>query len=128
MRGRPDGAGHIAFRGSSPNRKQVFEDALTQTGTPRSFDRPCLHYVVCPHQFVWLICALASFMLPTSTSARCISRFDATTLWHLDAAEWAPSTASFATDAFNASVEQCSPRKRRSVIKMWPVALCQRAT
>src|SRR5450759_3866619 len=80
------------------SRKQVFEDALTQTGTPRFFDRPCLHYVVCPHQFVWPICALASFMLPTSNSARCISRFDATTLWHLDAAEWAPSTASFATD------------------------------
>jgi hypothetical protein len=24
--------------------------------------------------------------------------FDATTLWHLDAAEWAPSTASSASD------------------------------
>jgi hypothetical protein len=24
-----------------------------------------------------------------------VVRFDATTLWHLDAAEWAPSTASF---------------------------------
>jgi len=27
-----------------------------------------------------------------------VARFDATTLWHLDAAEWAPSTASFASD------------------------------
>jgi hypothetical protein len=24
-----------------------------------------------------------------------VVRFDATTLWHLDAGEWAPSTASF---------------------------------
>jgi hypothetical protein len=28
-------------------------------------------------------------------------RFDATTLWHIDAAEWAPSTTSFA------SIERC---------------------
>jgi hypothetical protein len=27
-----------------------------------------------------------------------VVRFDVTTLWHLDAAEWAPSTASFASD------------------------------
>jgi hypothetical protein len=26
-----------------------------------------------------------------------VVRFDATTLWHLDAGEWAPSTASFAS-------------------------------
>jgi hypothetical protein len=28
-----------------------------------------------------------------------VVRFDATTLWHLDAAEWAPSTASKAAQA-----------------------------
>src|SRR3974390_911195 len=28
-----------------------------------------------------------------------VVRFSATTLWHFDAAEWTPSTASFATDA-----------------------------
>jgi hypothetical protein len=28
-----------------------------------------------------------------------VVRFNATTLWHSDAAEWAPSTASFATFA-----------------------------
>jgi hypothetical protein len=27
-----------------------------------------------------------------------VVRFDATTLWHLDAGEWAPSTASFAPE------------------------------
>src|SRR5215475_9794520 len=27
-----------------------------------------------------------------------VVRFDATTLWHVDAAEWAPSTASFSSD------------------------------
>jgi predicted nucleotidyltransferase len=34
-------------------------------------------------------------------------RFDATTLWHFDAAEWAPSTASFSTDAFSTPADQC---------------------
>jgi hypothetical protein len=29
-------------------------------------------------------------------------RFDAATLWHFDAAEWAPSTASIATPSFEA--------------------------
>jgi hypothetical protein len=32
-----------------------------------------------------------------------VVRFDATTLWHLDAAEWAPSTASLAIEAGNAA-------------------------
>src|SRR6266851_805060 len=32
-----------------------------------------------------------------------VVRFDVTTLWHLDAAEWAPSTASFTTDAVEAT-------------------------
>src|SRR5260221_10584486 len=35
-----------------------------------------------------------------------VVRFDVTTLWHFDAAEWAPSTASIAT-------ERSSPRCRR---------------
>jgi hypothetical protein len=34
-------------------------------------------------------------------------RFDATTLWHFDAAEWAPSTTSLATEPFSASFGQC---------------------
>src|SRR5262245_30446759 len=33
-----------------------------------------------------------------------VVRFDATTLWHLDAAEWAPSTASFASIALRTRV------------------------
>jgi len=34
-------------------------------------------------------------------------RFDTTTLWHSDAAEWAPSTASFTTDAFSTRADRC---------------------
>jgi hypothetical protein len=34
-------------------------------------------------------------------------RFDATTLWHFDAAEWAPSTTSFATKPFSWSRGEC---------------------
>jgi hypothetical protein len=34
-------------------------------------------------------------------------RFDATTLWHSDAAEWAPSTASFAAYLFSRSAALC---------------------
>jgi hypothetical protein len=34
-------------------------------------------------------------------------RFDATTLWHSDAAEWAPSTASLATEPFGADADLC---------------------
>jgi hypothetical protein len=32
---------------------------------------------------------------------------NATTLWHIDAVEWAPSTVSFATDAFSTRANQC---------------------
>src|SRR6516165_1974612 len=38
-----EAAGPNALRGSGPNQKHAFKDALTQTGSP---DRPCLHYVV----------------------------------------------------------------------------------
>jgi hypothetical protein len=34
-------------------------------------------------------------------------RFDATTLWHFDAAEWAPSTTSLATEPASAKPRQC---------------------
>jgi hypothetical protein len=37
-------------------------------------------------------------------------RFDATTLWHFDAAEWAPSTASFATELVKVDVYICPLR------------------
>jgi hypothetical protein len=33
-----------------------------------------------------------------------VVRFNATTLWHSDAVEWAPSIASIATDPFGADV------------------------
>jgi hypothetical protein len=34
-------------------------------------------------------------------------RFDATTLWHFDAAEWAPSTTSFAAGLFSLGADVC---------------------
>src|SRR5450755_82304 len=37
-------------------------------------------------------------------------RFDPTTLWHFDAAEWAPSTTSLATDPFSANSDRCPLR------------------
>ena len=41
-------AGPNALRGSCSNRKHAFEYALTQAGSPRAPQRPCLHYVVMP--------------------------------------------------------------------------------
>src|SRR5262249_38885793 len=41
-----------------------------------------------------------------------VVRFDATTLWHLDAAEWAPSTASIAAEMVG--------RMRRSHVRFAP--------
>ena len=43
-----------------------------------------------------------------------VVRFDATTLWHLDAAEWAPSTASIAAEMVG--------RMRRSHVRFAPKA------
>src|SRR6478752_7108230 len=41
-----------------------------------------------------------------------VVRFDATTLWHLDAAEWAPSTASNPVLATTSADRQLIPRLR----------------
>jgi hypothetical protein len=41
-----------------------------------------------------------------------VVRFDATTLWHFDAAEWAPSTASFATEARSCAIQADRPKLR----------------
>src|SRR5947207_5689232 len=41
-----EAAGHNALRGSGPNQKHAFKDAVDPHGLSRSPDRPCLHYVV----------------------------------------------------------------------------------
>src|SRR6516225_10736972 len=88
-----EAAGHNALRGSGPNRKHAFEDALTQTGSPD----PRINLVCitssCPRQFLQNFGTPSS--LPGLTSLN-RSGFDATILWHFDAAEQAPSTASLA--------------------------------
>src|SRR5262249_31270673 len=57
-----------------------------------------------------------------------VVRFDATTLWHLDAAEWAPSTASKA-EKFDLST-RCllCPRKPTCATCLAMSALCQKRT
>ena len=46
-------------------------------------------------------------------------RFDATTLWHFDAAEWAPSTASLADKPSRAKITlvRCYPNSRHSAVE-----------
>ena len=56
-----------------------------------------------------------------------VVRFDAATLWHLDAAEWAPSTASFATIALRTRV-RLSPDFRHVRRLSDFVAMCQERT
>jgi hypothetical protein len=86
-----EAAGPNALRGSGPNQKHAFKDALTQTGSPDPrIDLVCITSS-CPRQF------LHNFKrrrrLPGLTSLN-RSGFDPTSLWHFDAAEQAPSTAS----------------------------------
>src|SRR6516225_5273808 len=104
-----EAAGHNALRGSGPNRKHAFEDALTQTGSPD----PRINLVCitssCPRQFLQNFGTPSS--LPGLTSLN-RSGFDATILWHFDAAEWAPSTASSATGRYAAAVAPCPLRPK----------------
>jgi hypothetical protein len=73
-----------------------FKSAMTQTGSPDPrIDLVCITSS-CPRQFLQNFGTPSS--LPGLTSFN-RSGFDATSLWHFDAAEWAPSTASFTTDA-----------------------------
>jgi len=85
-----EAAGHNALRGSGPNRKHAFKDALTHAGSPDPrIDLVCITSS-CPRQF------LQNF----KRRHRCLaspplsSSFDTTSLYHFDAAERAPSTAS----------------------------------
>src|SRR5246127_4776390 len=69
-----------------------FKSAMTQTGSPDPrIDLVCITSS-CPRQFLQNFGTPSS--LPGLTSFN-RSGFDATSLWHFDAAEQAPSTASF---------------------------------
>src|SRR6516225_8469368 len=59
-----------------------------------------------------------------------VVRFDATTLWHFDAAEWAPSTASFASGPTRSDARGMSAlaRKRTGANPLDMSALCQKQT
>jgi hypothetical protein len=87
-----------------------FKSAMTQTGSPDPrIDLVCITSS-CPRQFLQNFGTPSS--LPGLTSFN-RSDFDATSLWHFDAAEQAPSTASFTTDAVEAT-RACVARKRTS--------------
>jgi hypothetical protein len=65
-------AGPNALRGSGPNRKHAFKDAMTQAGSPDPRnDRICITSS-CPRQLVLPIYPLASVMPPSTASAPCI--------------------------------------------------------
>src|SRR5262245_46899631 len=86
-----EAAGHNALRGSGPNQKHAFKDALTQAGSPDPrIDLVCITSS-CPRQFLQNFKrrhrCLASPPLIALASTQ-------TSLSHFDAAEWAPSTAS----------------------------------
>src|SRR5215467_8687878 len=77
-----------------------FKSAMTQTGSPDPrIDLVCITSS-CPRQF------LQNFKTPSSLPGLTSlnrSSFDATSLWHLDAAEQAPSTESSETEALQAT-------------------------
>src|ERR1700747_145709 len=97
-----------------------FESAMTQTGSPDPrIDLVCITSSY-PRQF------LQNFKTPSSLPGLTSlnrSGFDATSLWHFDAAEWAPSTASFTTDAAEATRACLSAfaRKRTNGPTSWDV-------
>jgi hypothetical protein len=96
-----------------------FKSAMTQTGSPDPrIDLVCITSS-CPRQFLQNFGTPSS--LPGLTSFN-RSGFDATSLWHFDAAEWAPSTASVATGAIEATPRRmsASPRKRPLASKRNP--------
>jgi hypothetical protein len=57
-----------------------------------------------------------------------VVRFDATTLWHLDAAEWAPSTASNSVVAVMSAARQLFSQKRKSIGDLAVSQECHEAT
>jgi hypothetical protein len=55
-----------------------------------------------------------------------VVRFDATTLWHLDAAEWAPSTASNPVFEVISAARPLFHRKRTSIRDLAMSHKCQK--
>jgi hypothetical protein len=55
-----------------------------------------------------------------------VVRFDVTTLWHLDAAEWAPSTASIASDRYAARGRgmSASPPEATELMQLRELSRC----
>jgi hypothetical protein len=86
-----------------------FKSAMTQTGSPDPrIDLVCIT-LSCPRQFLQNFGTPSS--LPGLTSLNC-SGFDATSLWHFDAAEQAPSTASLTDMADALRNARFTPRSR----------------
>src|SRR5919204_4835330 len=82
-----EAAGHNALRGRVPIVSAHFKSAMTQTGSPDPrIDLVCITSS-CPRQFLQNFGTPSS--LPGLTSLN-RSGFDATSLWHFDAAEQAP--------------------------------------
>jgi hypothetical protein len=57
-----------------------------------------------------------------------VVRFDATTLWHVDAAEWAPSTASNSVMEVMSAARPLFRRKRKSTRDLAMSQKCQERT
>jgi hypothetical protein len=87
-------AGHNALRGSVPNRKHAFKDAMTQAGSPDPRNDLVCVTSSCPRQFVKTLSSMSSVPLSAVTSPPWIAHRRFNSVLHFDAAEWAPSTAS----------------------------------
>src|SRR5689334_10584569 len=84
-----EAAGHNALRGSGPNQKHAFKDALTQAGCPDPrIDLVCITSS-CPRQFVQSF----SSQIGSGFTSLVALAFNATSI-ALQSAELAPSTAS----------------------------------
>jgi hypothetical protein len=94
-----EAAGHNALRGSGPNQKHAFKDALTQAGSPNPrIDLVCITSS-CPRQFLQNFKRRRRCLASPPLIALALTQIS---LSHFDAAEWAPSTASVAAKAIEA--------------------------
>jgi len=119
-----EAAGHNALRGSGPNQKHAFKDALTQAGSPDPrIDLVCITSS-CPRQFLQNFKrrhrCLASPPLIALASTQ-------TSLSHFDAAEWAPSTTSKPVRLRASTSRLQFPNEQTLLgclkIRIWPRAL-----
>jgi hypothetical protein len=104
-----EAAGHNAMRGSGPNQKHAFKDALTHTG--------------CPDPRIDLVCITSSVLANSfnfKRHRRCLSHLlgvallDSGSLQHFDAPERAPSTASKADIGGRLGNVRFTPKSRHS--------------